>query len=446
MNHPTSTHAGRVYRSRKGPVHALYVGALVAYVLAGCALVPFHGDESTILYMSSDFDTLFLRGDLAHIEYRDPPPTDDPEAATKQDLRILNGVTSKYLYGIAWWLSGFTVHDLNQQWIWGTDWAYNQSHNTIPNPVLLFIARWASGLLTALSVVLVFVIAARSGGWPAAYVAAFVYALTPAVLLNGRRAVFEGAALASIALVVYITQRMIGKSVSGIRAAIAQLCGLGLVAGLAIASKHTDLLIVVAALGAFILYPALSGGVLRAVGPALLAMGALIIAALIFIALNTAWWSQPLAMPRIILDRRSELLNTQANDFGRLTTPTAQMIALVRESLSAAPQYFEGGSDWAIWIGDSIQRYQASGLAGLSGLVWTAFVGALVVGGLVRSLIRWRRPGVFVVICWVAVTLVGLYVLTPVDWQRYYLPLAAPVAVMCGLVFMSARPKGSVRS
>src|SRR5579859_5136115 len=108
-------------RNKIRMVHALYVGILVMYVLAGCALVPFHGDESTILYMSRDFDTLFLRGDLAHIEYRDPPPVDDPEAATKQDLRVLNGVTSKYLYGMAWWLSGFTAHDLNQQWIWGAD-------------------------------------------------------------------------------------------------------------------------------------------------------------------------------------------------------------------------------------------------------------------------------------------------------------------------------------
>src|SRR5579864_6076838 len=140
-------------RPRKmGVIHALYVGILALYVLAGCALVPFHGDESTILYMSGDFDTLFLRGDLAHIEYHDPPPAGDPQAVSKQALRILNGVTSKYIYGLAWRLSGLTVYNLNQQWIWGPDWAYNQSQNTIPTPFLLFIARWASGLLTALSV------------------------------------------------------------------------------------------------------------------------------------------------------------------------------------------------------------------------------------------------------------------------------------------------------
>ena len=132
--------------------HSVYVSLLILYVLAGCRLVPYHGDESTTLYMSADFNTLFLRGDLAHIEYRDPPPADDPEAATKQDLRILNGVISKYVFGLSWWLAGFHSNDLNQQWIWGADYTYNQGQNVIPNPLLLLICRWVSGLMTAISV------------------------------------------------------------------------------------------------------------------------------------------------------------------------------------------------------------------------------------------------------------------------------------------------------
>ncbi|MHB8625048.1 MAG: ArnT family glycosyltransferase [Aggregatilineales bacterium] len=427
-------------------IHALYLGALIAYVLAGCALVPFHGDESTILYMSRDFDTLFLRGDLAHIEYHDPPPADDPEAATKQDLRVLNGVTSKYLYGMAWWLSGFTAHDLNQQWIWGADWAYNQSQNAIPGPTLLFIARWASGLLTALSVALVFVIGARAGGWRTAYVAAFIYTLTPAVLLNGRRAVFESALLMSTALLIYLVQRMSSKSATSVRTAIGHALILGITAGLTIASKHTDLLIVVAALAALILYPLLTHGLIRAIGAGLIAMGALVTAALMFLALNASWWSQPLAMPKIILDKRSALLDAQAVNFGPLDTPAKRLIALARESLSSPPQYYESDPKWADWIGTSIQQYQASGLAGFSGVVWTVTVGALAMGGLARGLLRWRRAGVFAVLCWLMVTAVGLYALTPLEWQRYYLPMAAPIAVVCGLMFMSDRRVSKVRN
>ncbi len=436
----------RAHRSRARLIYALYLGALIAYVLAGCALVPFHGDESTTLYESSDFGTLFLQGDLAHIEYRNPPLADDPEAATKQDLRILNGVTSKYIYGIAWWLSGFTVHDLNQQWIWGAGWAYNQSQNTIPTPELLFVARWASGLLTALSVALVFVIGARAGGWRTAYVAAFIYTVTPAVLLNGRRAVFESALLTSTALLIYVTQRLVGKRIVPVRAAIGRAVIIGVAAGLTIASKHTDLLIVVAALAALILYPLLTQGLVRTISAGLIAAGALIVAAFVFLVLNASWWSQPLAMPKIVLDKRQALLNAQAVNYGLLDTPTKRLTALALETLSPPPQYFESGAEWANWIGTAIQQYQTAGLAGLSGIAWTVVVGALAVGGLVRGLIRWRRAGVFTVLCWIVVTAVGLYVLTPLDWQRYYLPMEAPVAVVCGLMLMSGRKVSTVRN
>jgi len=428
-----------LFRKHRHSAHFLFVGLLVTYILAGCVLVPFHGDEATILYMSRDFDTLFLHGDLMRIEYRDPPPTGDPEAATKQELRILNGVTSKYLYGLAWWTSGFATYDLNQQWIWGADWEYNQSENAIPNPIVLFVARWTSGLLTVLSLALVFVIGMRAGGWRTAYVAAFVYTVTPAVLLNGRRAVFESAMLASTALVIYLAQRTVAKRLTTLRGAIGGMLLLGLAVGLTIASKHTDLLIVAAALCAIVTFPLLTQRLMRTISAGLIASGALVVAALVFLALNTAWWSQPLAMPKIVLEKRQEIISEQISSYGAFDSTGARFDALVRESLVPPPQYYEATKGWPDWIGGQINQYELAGLAGISGHLWILIVGLLRIAGLIRGLLCWRRAGVFVVLCWVAITAIGLYVLTPFDWQRYYLPMAAPVAVLCGLTFMSDR-------
>src|SRR5215510_11017733 len=70
----------------------LYVGILIFYVLAGARLVPFHGDESTILYMSRDW----FKSPSALAYGAFPPGSGE---AMDQELRLLNGVVSKDSYG-----------------------------------------------------------------------------------------------------------------------------------------------------------------------------------------------------------------------------------------------------------------------------------------------------------------------------------------------------------
>ena len=415
----------------------LFLGALILYVLAGCRLVPLHGDEATILYMSADFSTLFLHGDLAHIEYRLPPPADDPEAATKQALRIVNGVTSKYVYGAMAWLTGFQNSDLPQQWLWGADYAYNQSQKAVPDAVLLFVCRWASALLTALSVVLIFVTGRRAGGAWTGYMATFIYALTPAVLLNGRRAVFESTLLLFSALLVYLMLRWLNRALRPW-----QMVALGVVGGLTVASKHTGVISVA------IVFVALIGGPLLArrwwLSVRTLAglLGAGVISVVVFFALNASWWGTPLAMPDAVLQLRQLLLKGQIDSFGGFNSSTERVFVLIGQPLLAAPQYFEVTTGWPDWIGGQIRQYEDARLAGLYGARWTFIAGALVLIGvgrvLLRLIITLRRDPLAAgpeaaLLLWLTATAITLYVLTPLDWQRYYVPLVAPMAVFAGL-------------
>ena len=399
-------------------------------MLAGCVLVPFHGDESTTLYESRDFTTFFLNGDLAHLIYRVPPPTDDPEAATRQELRILNGVLSGYIYGAMAHLAGFTTADLNQQWDWGADWAYNHTNHAYPETPLLFVTRWTSALLTALSVTLIFGAGYKIGGRWTAYLAALVYTLTPAVLLNGRRAVFEGSLLLTEALLLYVTIRIVGK-----RPSFKGILALGAASGLALLSKHTNALIIAAAFLALIAYPVIQRrwrSVFATVG---MLIPAGLLTAIIFFAFNPSWWGTPLTMPQIVLAKRQAIIGGQADPVQTphaLVQPAQQLDALLRESLLAPPQYFESDQPWSIWIGDQIARYEASGLAGPSGSVWSIIMAGLLIVGVLVSLYRWQRAPPLVLLIWLIVTVLGLYVLNPLDWQRYYLPLAAPVALLTG--------------
>ncbi len=410
-----------------------YIGALLLYVLAGCWLVPFHGDESTIIYMSWDFDALFRRGDLTHLLYRDPPSADDPQSATRQDLRLLNGVINKYAYGAAWSAAGLTASDLNDQWLWGADLNFNQANGHTPSDRLLFVCRIASALLTALSIAVVFVSAWRVGGRRTAYLAAFIYTLMPAILLNGRRAMMESGLLLFSALLIYMAQRVVSRTALSGRQRTGQMLAFGILSGLTIASKHTGVLIVAAALFGIVLHTLLTrSDVIFQRG--LFTAGALLVATAIFLALNTAWWSDPLGMPGRVLRARQALLDAQVKLFNGYTGTTQRVLALIREPLSAPPQYYEVEQGWPQWIGGQITRYEAVGLAGLSSTLWSGILGVGFIVGCARAVRRWRQGAVFIVLSGLAVTLIVIYLLTPFDWQRYYLPLITPVAIICGMV------------
>src|SRR5690606_28851836 len=111
-------------------------------------------------------------------------------------LRLLNGTVNKYLIGLAWHLGGFELSDVNEQWDWAGSFEYNMTYNHAPSDELLVVARMPSSLLMASGVVLMFLIGRIVGGRPAAYAASLYFALHPALLINGRRAMMEGSLIA----------------------------------------------------------------------------------------------------------------------------------------------------------------------------------------------------------------------------------------------------------
>jgi hypothetical protein len=116
----------------------LWVGLLALYVIVGYPLVPFHGDESMLIYMSRDYAYHFIEGDLTQIIY-----TPDQPREIEQDLRLLNGTITKYAIGWAWHQNGYALPDLNQPWYWGLDFQYNVENGFYPSLELLHLARIA---------------------------------------------------------------------------------------------------------------------------------------------------------------------------------------------------------------------------------------------------------------------------------------------------------------
>jgi hypothetical protein len=202
---------------------------------------------------------------------------------------------------------------------------------------------------------------------------------------------------------------------------------LGLAAGFAVASKHTCLLTIAAVMIGLLWVG--RRWFLRTLGlnalSAVLAFG-------VFFALNPAWWGDPLHMPGIVLSLRQEMMGTQETFYGFSNIDRA--LALVQYPFGS-PQFFEDAKyDWTQWIGGQIAAYNSSGLAGVEWSRWIGIVWAALLTGCVL-LVRRPTPLSILFLCVLGLSAAELLVINRLPWQRYYLPLAAPLAITAGLGF-----------
>ena len=138
-------------------IAGLWLGLLALYILAGAAIVPFHGDESTLFYMGRDFYYLAVEGDLSKLAYNPSEPEIDSELA----LRLHNGTVSKMVYGWIMASNGRALREFNPNWDWQLDFKQNVARNSIPSEAMLRQGRMASAVQLALAVAVFFFFAQR---------------------------------------------------------------------------------------------------------------------------------------------------------------------------------------------------------------------------------------------------------------------------------------------
>lgn len=451
-------------------ISIVWLTALAAYIVGGASLTPFHGDEATQIAMSRDYASIFLQGDLDKVRYQTNPP--DP---ADQELRLINGVVNKYLIGVAWHLGGFTAADLNQQWDWGADYAYNVANGHMPSAELLAVARLPSALLLAAGLLPMFALGWLIGGRVGAFAATLLYALHPALLVDGRRAMMEGSLIAFSLFTV-----LAGIWYARSRSWLAGLA-LGAAAGLALASKHTAVFTLAAVYGACLLLivtngwkfvlkrteirqsedgqeeviPAsitlLRGGFPLAAAAKLVASAVLALA--LFYALNPAWWGDPIGRAGDVLRLRNDLLNGQVQAFGGYASTSDRLSGWLRQAFVPEAQYYEVSS-WESAINGEITRYQESifdGMrdlqaAGIEGVLFDLLLPLIALAGFAVLVGARGNDGHarLVILIWALTMAVTTALLTPLEWQRYYLPMhpASMLLVAAGLSW-SVRPAGA---
>jgi hypothetical protein len=153
-----------------------------------------------------------------------------------------------------------------------------------------------------------------------------------------------------------------------------------------------------------------------------------------FYVMNPAWWGDPLGRSRHVLDVREELLATQVNAFGGYTDAADKIAGFTRQALIAQPQYDEVAG-WQEYIGAEIAVYEASPWRGVSvggSSLGAALLLVMILLG-IWQLIRRPDPVRWLVGCWAIAMLVLTLGLTPLEWQRYYLPVYPVIGLLAAL-------------
>lgn len=404
------------------PFASLFVPLLLSiYLWIGTSHVPLHGDEPTQMYMGRDAYYLLAQGDLARVRY--DPHSQEPD---QQELRLLNGTLPKYLIGLGMMQLGYTLDNWQKPYDWGADFAYNRVNEHIPPEGTLAALRYLHTALTIAALWGVYALGWALGGASVATVAALAFGLNPAVLLDGRRLMMEAALLAfsvwSVAAAWGVLRGLMRPSWP--RWGLPFALSFGLLSGLALASKHTAIVTVAAlwlALMVGLVYRLARVTRAHALRWVLSGLAALVVMVGVFYALNPAWWGDPLGRAQTVLALRQDLLRGQTAFFGGYADFGDQTAGFFRQAFAVQPQYYQVDT-WREPLAEAIRAYEAGGYAGLSvgtlgGLAWLI---ASVVGS--AALLR-RGAGGGLMLVW-GVAMIGLtWLITPLEWQRYYLPI-----------------------
>jgi 4-amino-4-deoxy-L-arabinose transferase-like glycosyltransferase len=417
----------------------LWLAALMLFVVVGMPLATFHGDEAMQIYASHDYAAAFLRGDPASLMTEPPYPID-----SDQHLRILNGSINRYAIGLWLHLAGFGEHDLPPApgWDWGFKYAENLATNHRPSEALLNASRISSTLFLALSVIVMFGLGKHFGGRLPAYIASGLYALHPAILVNGRRAMQEGSLLFFGLLTVWIAASIAHRRAEGKSAAVGWWLGWALAAGLTLASKHSGIVFVAGA-AAWLLAAELTRLEVRAfLRTSVKLVLACALALGLFIGLSPALWHEPVARVGDLLVVRADLLDIQVAISPDAPMTFGQRVAmLLLEPFLRAPMHYEvasWGEDQAVLA--EIARYMESPLSGWQfgpiiglGLTLIAAVGLVSAAAeaVRRSAVRVAPVGLLALGVVVAASLLA----NPLPWQRYALAWLTVAILLCALGF-----------
>ncbi|MCJ7626662.1 MAG: hypothetical protein MUO76_24485 [Anaerolineaceae bacterium] len=175
----------------------LIIASLVISIsyLLGIATIPFHPDESTQIFMSSDVEMFFTQpqGLFWH---------NDKETDIRQKYRELDAPITRYMIGIGRFIT--TQPSLSNDWNWSETWEENKAFGALPDNKLLNISRFSVAILFPLSIIMMYFIGKSIGNRFVAWGTFLLFSGNSLVLLHSRRAMAESVLLFGIIFCLYL--------------------------------------------------------------------------------------------------------------------------------------------------------------------------------------------------------------------------------------------------
>jgi 4-amino-4-deoxy-L-arabinose transferase-like glycosyltransferase len=409
--------------NRSTAVPATILTLLLAFLFSGVGRVPFHPDETSLLYQSRDLE-LYLS------DPRSMAWSEAGRGRADQEYRALNAPLSKYVLGIGRRLGGHGADEVVVDWDWGLSWEENRLRGALPTAELLLPARLASTSLVAAALLLMYLCGLRFAGRSTGLVSALLLGLNALVLLHGRRAMAEGTLIFAVCLGLW-----------GILQADRRPWLAGLATALAFSAKHTALPLIPLGWLA-VLWRGQSASpapfARHAAQSSAIYLGT---AALVVMAMNPLLWSDPLASGMEALRARQALVQEQIRAQAehsalRLPMTGVDSLSALIAQLFLTPLQFEELPNYAENLSQSVAGYLRNPL---HSLLRGWFSGALLMGltlaGMLFGVARLRtanrpiRRDIGLLILATLAQAVVLLLTLPFPYQRYYLPLV-PLCVL----------------
>ena len=386
-------------------------------------MIPFHPDESTQLYMSSDFDWLWSEPlSLAYNSDR----LEDP----RQIYRVLDAPLTRYLLGFGRSLAGLSA--LPVGWDWAKSWQDNATAGALPGQPLLNIGRVSLTLLLPFSLTFIYLAACSIRGRLSGFLAALLLGTHALVLVHARRAMAEGP------LILAITGFLASLCIADRRPWM-----VGLAAALAFNAKQSAIGLLPVGLIAVVWLPTSIPQKWERIVSNLIQF--LIIFVGLTLALNPLFWQEPWLAARAAIQSRQDLLSRQFSDARQLfpeqvlESPWERGVMLLGHLYLAPPMFGEVGN-YRAETAPAEKAYLAVpghrlGRDPIGASLWLglSLLGMVWVGrGAFRAASPLRRQPALMLLA-TAFQAAGMVLAIPLAWQRYSLPLVPFACLWAGI-------------
>lgn len=293
------------------------------------------------------------------------------------------------------------------EWRWGRDRAWNLAR-AVPHPRDLLAARAGMALLGVLACLVLQEFARRAWGETAGLLAGLLAAANPLMRDSCRRAMLDAPLiLLLVSSGVLLLQYHRAVSARRARAAVLWAAGAGAAAAAAAAVKLNGGLAAVAFLALWTLCALTRDGEGRAHAWSLAAFSATAAAA--FVALNPLLWVDPATRTLDMLRHYDALLERCQLLYGPAVTSLPERAGLVARRV--------------LWPG-------SYATTGMTALLFPAGLLVLLRAEAASLRTTGRPTPSAAALVWVIVVCAGITAWLPLDWDRYYLPVAIAVTLV----------------